>query len=133
MISTEKQIPNSEKEKKQVVIKRRVEFKKINNNECEFFDVLANLPLLQERVFSHVSNRLLSKHEFWNDKGEIRLTYFVDLLVQAREIVINNRKYTGYPPPYCSGVVVFLNNTKEEIVITPNDSGKLTIKLTIDA
>ena len=53
----------------------------------------------------------------------------MDLLVQAREIVINNRKYTGYPPPYCSGVVVFLNNTKAKIVITPNDSGKLTIKL----
>lgn len=133
MISDEKQITSSEKEKKQVVIKKRIEFKKIENNEREFFDVLESLPLLQERVFSHVSNRLLSKHEFWNDKGEIRLTYFVDLLVQAREIVINNRQYSGYPPSYCTGAAVFLNNVKEEIVITPNDSGKLTIKLTEDA
>ena len=101
--------------------------------EWEFFDVLLNLPFLEERVFSHVSNRLLNKHEYWHKNGDIRLGYFVDLLVQAREIVINSRKKEGYPSSVFVGIVVFPNDEKGEIFITPNESGKLYIKLATDA
>ena len=93
----------------------------------------SGLPFLQERLFTHVSTRLLTKYEYWNAKSEIRLYYFVDLLVQAREIVIKNRKYDSFMPAYCSGFVLLANNQEAEIAVIPNDSGKLTIKLASDA
>jgi len=143
MITNLKQSIIGEKEEKHAFNKRRFRFtddadfaaveRSTKVTEWEFFDVLANFPFLQERVFSHVSNRLLQKYQYWNDKGELRLTHFFDLLVQAREICVKSRESEGYPPSLLTGVVVFPNDMRDEIVIAPNDCGKLTIKLNTDA
>ncbi len=140
MLTNVKQTIRSEKEEKQVINERECNINGIKEvcvicagqvvQECVHFDVLRELPFLEERVFSHVSNRLLNKHEYWHKNGNIRLGYFVDLLVQAREIVVKYRKKEGYPT---SGIVIFPNDEKGEIFITPNESGKLSIKLATDA
>ena len=132
----------SEKEEKNVCTKKELCMRVLNEDcvidsgnltiEWEFLDIQNRFPFMQEKVFSHVSNRLLSKYDFWHKNGEIRLSYFVDLLVQAREIVIKAREYHDCLPAYCSGLVVFPNNLKDEIAITPNNQGKLSIKLLSD-
>ena len=143
MITNLRQITNSEKEEKAVNNKRGFvinEPKIFKAVECskdaggwDFFSINENLPFLKEVVFSHVSHRLLSKYGYWNEKGEIRLTYFVDLLTQSRLVVLDSQKYPGYPPSIFTGLIVLPNEQRDEIVIAPNDCGKLTIKLRMDA
>ena len=127
MTNNLKQSIISEKEEKHLFVEKVVGF-----NECEYFDVLARLPFLQERVFSHVSNRLLEKYQYLNENNEIRLTLFVDLLVQAREIYVKSQTYNSSSPSFISGEVVLPDDTKDEIVVVPNHFGKLTIKLNTD-
>lgn len=139
MITNEKQIVSSEKEKKQVITEHKFDVsnvKMLHNLECGyaaggwgFLSVQDELPYLQEKVFSHVSHRLLQKHNFWYENGQIRLSLFVDFLLQARELYVKATQYHGIAPNVVSGSVVFPNDLRDEITIIPNPSGKLSIKL----
>ena len=97
-----------------------------------YFDIKSKLPKFEDKDFTHVSNRLLNEYGYFLD-GEIRLCLFVDLLVQARTIVLNTRKH-GYLNHYVyTGEIMIPSGKTREIFIVSNEHGKSTIKLATDA
>ena len=120
----------------------RKDFKRFKNEEFferkepvyaqGYFDVKSKLPKLDEQDFTLVSNRLLNEFGYFLE-GEIRLCLFVDLLVQARVIVLNNRKNSYLNHYVYTGNIVIPNGEIREIFIVSNDHGKSTIKLATDA
>ncbi|MDE2027076.1 MAG: hypothetical protein KGJ11_00870 [Candidatus Omnitrophica bacterium] len=101
-------------------------------DEWEFFNINKNLPFLQEKDFSHVSMNLLKKYGYFRNE-KLRLTYFVDLLIQAHEIVKNAKMSFNSIPPFIYREIDIPDEKKGIILITPNINGKTTIKMPLDA
>jgi hypothetical protein len=94
----------------------------------KLFDINRELPSLEEIVFSHVSYEFLEKNRYFNSDGNIRLYYFVDLLLQAREIVKECCQYQDKKEIAFMDDIDVPEGKKAIVFITSNEDGKLTIK-----
>jgi|GEM_PF-3861197 len=101
--------------------------------EREFLDISTNLEFLDEGVFSHVSIRLLEKYGYLKEDKTVRLCCFVDLLLQAKAIMINTHKHGDSKNFVYVGKILLPDSGVDEIFISPNISGKMTINLPTDA
>jgi len=101
-------------------------------DEWEFFNINKNLPFLKENDFSHVSTNLLKKYGYFRN-GKLRLTYFVDLLNQAREIVKKAKMTYNSIPPFIYDEIYIPDEKKGIILIVQNVDGRTTIKMPLEA
>ena len=95
-------------------------------NEREFFNIAKNLPVLNERDFSHVSYKLLREYGYFKD-GELDQPLFIKLLNKARKIVVNSRKHLGSVEPFLFDEINFPEGKKGIILICQNVDGKTSI------
>ena len=71
-----------------------------------FFDIKSKLSFLDEQDFTQVSMRLLEDYGYFRDDKIIRLGEFINLTLQARTIVLNNRKSGSLTNYVYSGNIV---------------------------
>ena len=80
-------------------------------------------------LFTEISASLLEKYGYFNEDHSLKISYFIHLLNQAKEIIENSRKYLGSIEPFFLDEIDIPDNKKGMILLIKEDNKKISIKL----